>query len=982
MQLSELVMVEITQNSTVGRADGLGESDWLSDPFVGRRRELVALSRLIEGEGPLDRRSALVEGVVGVGKTRLVSEALATARRQGTRVLHAACYHVPVGGPFFPFVQAMEQVGSLDEGADLISPFPNGPAGGDGWPTAMADPRPLRHKYLRSLCGRVLRAVDGRRTVLVIEDVHWADVESLLLLNTILDADVSNLVIVCTARTDEQVGPDACQLIRRIEQKSARLEIGGLAQAEARELLDALGGRGRITEDEFQQLYAFAEGNPLLLRELYCHLDHSGLLDDHAIQEALRRTKTPDRLTHVIDLRLRALRAEAPDALRILGPCAVAGTEFSLALATAATGEDEPAVESRLELAVHRRILGPVDSLAEPRYRFLHPLFATRLSETLSAAERGKAHRRLAEAGHAGRVRLSPEELATHHAFGLRRLDRSVRYCRDAAERAERLLAFETAATFWELAVRCASARPADTRAELHRCLGWALWAAGKWSSAAAAWVEAVQLYESSDDRSRVAELALALGDLYRWQQNLEHSTRWLNRALDLYPIRSHERARALALLGNIRAISDDPKAALPLLQEAEGLLKDSFDVQTAYWLSYGYLTSGPRAKGYSIAKAALARVESRSVDSAASLLAWTLFHCEFSELRPGAARRYARMLRDAAAASTDSVSLANSFLCDALLLAYDGRWDEVLRLCERWMSKVRLLGPYQVATARVIWAEARLALGDLMSARRELERALPHLERMRPLAGLHLARACVRLGAPAEAQALIESCPEDVLASPRFTTGRVMLGEVVSNLDLPEAWKESYEVLRHDRRRLAVVYSPIAIQRVLGRLACRLGFWPRAIEHFDSALHDLETGKARWEIAQTCLDYAEMRERRGRKGDRLKADALRSKARGLLAEMGLSGDPPTGSQPFPWDNRSGLTARELEVLQLVARGLRNPEIADALTISRRTVERHIENIFLKTGVTSRVQAVLRALEDGLIGHDGVHSTPQIRSRA
>ena len=958
-------MVEITQNSLDISTDGREGSDWALDPFVGRRREFGALTSLIDGDGYLRKRSALVEGVAGVGKTRLVSEVLCHARRQGTRILQGACYHVPIIGPFFPFVQVLDQLSSSDDAdSHLLRHWPEGMVSTDGWRSMTADVRARRAQVLRSLSETIVGAAGKMKTVLVVEDIHWGDVESLLLLNDLLDAAVHNLVLICTGRTDEPADPDVRQLIARIEQKSVRLALGGLDPIEARELLEALGGRGRITEEEFEQLYSFTEGNPLLLRELFAHLQETGLLDHHSVQEAIRRSKTPDRLTYVIDLRVRSLPSEV---LRTVGLCAVVGPEFNLSLAAVASGEDERTIEGRLEIGIQRRILQTVDVLAEPRYRFIHPLFATRLYEELSATERRRAHRRVAEAGHAGSVRLTSEELATHHALGLDRHRRSIHYCQVAAERAEGLLAYETAARFWELALRCARARPPAIRAELCRRLGWSLWAASKWSSAAAFWAEAVDLFESTENQRRAAELALALGELYRWQQNLEQSTRWLSRALDLYPHCGPERARALALLGNIRSISDDSQAALPLLEEAERMLEDTRDPLVAYWISYGYFTSGVPAKGYAIAKDALAEAQRRGVDNSTALLAWTLFHCELSQLRLRAAQRYARLLREAAANSSDSVTVTNSFLCDVLLLAYAGKWREVMRLCERWMSRVRLLGPYQLATGRVIWAEAQHALGDAASACKELEKALPHLEQMRPLASLHMARSLLRLGRSEEARNIVQACLDDVMSSPRQNTGRVMLGEVVSYLDDFALWERLYTKLAEDRRRLAVVYSPISIQRVMGRLACRLRLWSKAIEHFDVAVLELVKGEARWELAQTYLDYAEMREFRGRRGDRVKAGALRLRAQALLGEMGIPGERPIGVQPFPWDNRFGLTGRELEVLRIVANGLRNPEIADTLKLSGRTFERHLESVFQKMGVNNRVKAIVLAFNEGLI---------------
>jgi HD-GYP domain-containing protein (c-di-GMP phosphodiesterase class II) len=63
----------------------------------------------------------------------------------------------------------------------------------------------------------------------------------------------------------------------------------------------------------------------------------------------------------------------------------------------------------------------------------------------------------------------------------------------------------------------------------------------------------------------------------------------------------------------------------------------------------------------------------------------------------------------------------------------------------------------------------------------------------------------------------------------------------------------------------------------------------------------------------------------------------------------------------------AGLTAREVEVLRLVARGSSNPEIATALVLSRRTVEHHVESIYAKLGVHSRSAVTLHAMQHGLL---------------
>jgi DNA-binding NarL/FixJ family response regulator len=68
---------------------------------------------------------------------------------------------------------------------------------------------------------------------------------------------------------------------------------------------------------------------------------------------------------------------------------------------------------------------------------------------------------------------------------------------------------------------------------------------------------------------------------------------------------------------------------------------------------------------------------------------------------------------------------------------------------------------------------------------------------------------------------------------------------------------------------------------------------------------------------------------------------------------------------------RSELSERELEIIELVATGLTNQEIARQLTISKRTVDNHVSNIFTKTGAKNRVALLNWAMDHGKICRDG-----------
>ncbi|MEB3321477.1 MAG: LuxR C-terminal-related transcriptional regulator [Synechococcaceae cyanobacterium] len=68
---------------------------------------------------------------------------------------------------------------------------------------------------------------------------------------------------------------------------------------------------------------------------------------------------------------------------------------------------------------------------------------------------------------------------------------------------------------------------------------------------------------------------------------------------------------------------------------------------------------------------------------------------------------------------------------------------------------------------------------------------------------------------------------------------------------------------------------------------------------------------------------------------------------------------------------RSALSERDLEIIELVATGLTNQEIAETLTISKRTVDNHVSNIFTKTGAKNRVALLNWAMDHGKICRDG-----------
>jgi DNA-binding CsgD family transcriptional regulator len=151
---------------------------------------------------------------------------------------------------------------------------------------------------------------------------------------------------------------------------------------------------------------------------------------------------------------------------------------------------------------------------------------------------------------------------------------------------------------------------------------------------------------------------------------------------------------------------------------------------------------------------------------------------------------------------------------------------------------------------------------------------------------------------------------------------------------------------------------------RHLGMLAATLGEWERAKEHFERATElNRRTGMVTW-LGHTLLAYARARAARG---DHAGAAPLLAEAAALAQRTGIPALRPPAAAPAPEPLPDGLSAREVQILALVARGLSNREIGGRLSISEHTAANHIRSILRKTGCTNRTQAATYAHRQGLV---------------
>jgi len=188
---------------------------------------------------------------------------------------------------------------------------------------------------------------------------------------------------------------------------------------------------------------------------------------------------------------------------------------------------------------------------------------------------------------------------------------------------------------------------------------------------------------------------------------------------------------------------------------------------------------------------------------------------------------------------------------------------------------------------------------------------------------------------------------------------------------------KRSYDALEASR---GIMFGPALIvgtgDRLLGLLSQTSGNFGQAVGHFEDSLTFCRKAGCRPELAWTCHDYADTLVRRNSSGDRAKALSLLDEALAISQELGMepliervvaikekAESQPGAAPAYP----DGLTAREVEVLQLIAAGKTDREIAEELFVSVRTVGYHVGNILNKTTSSNRAEAAVYAARQGLV---------------
>lgn len=442
--------------------------------FAGRSAQLEAVRMAWKDAIEQRCRAVLISGEPGVGKTRLVTEFVRTAHDDGGVVLWGRCDE-ELEVPYQPFAEALRLfVASITDerlrsdlgpyAADLSLLVPDLAKRIPGLTIQpVGDPDAERHRLFEAVgeAFSVIARTDA--VVLVLDDIHWADKPSLLLLRFLLRrGEPIRLLILGTYRdTDLDRSHPLADVLADLRREPCveRVDLVGLGLDEITTFMELAAGHDLDTPgiELAKAVHRETEGNPFFLSEMIRHLAESGYIvqrDGQWVSDyTLDQVGIPEGIREVVGRRLSALSSTVNAALSIA--CAI-GPEFDVATIEAAGGPSGDDLFDALDDAVRGSVVREVAG-SYGRYTFAHTLVRSTLYDELSTTRRVRLHWKVGEALAArhGAEEQYVDQLAHHFAEGAMAGDPMValEWCVKAAERAAGDLAFEAAIRSYERAL-------------------------------------------------------------------------------------------------------------------------------------------------------------------------------------------------------------------------------------------------------------------------------------------------------------------------------------------------------------------------------------------------------------------------------------------------------------------------------------------------------------------------------------------------
>ena len=957
-----------------------------SPVFAGRDDELAALADAFEAAAGGTPRTVLVGGDAGSGKSRLAGEFSARVRDRAL-VLAGGCVDLGAASlPYAPFVAALREL-VRGQGAAAVAALLPGQRAGElagllpefGAAPSGADPDTARARLFELLLTLLESLAERQPLVMVIEDVHWADRATCDLLSFLVrNLRQAAVLLLVTFRSDSLHRTHPLRpLLAGLERVDAvtRLELPRLTRGQVAAQLEGILGRppGPALTGA---VYERGGGNPLFTEAL---LDRDG-------------TVRPGLPWSLRDLLLGVVKDLPEQNQQLLRTAAVGGLRVSHALLAAVTGWEEAELTAGLRPAVAFNVLvSDADG-----YAFRHELIREAVLEDLLPGERAQEHRRYAQALEAA-PSLSPQGAAAvqvaRHWLGARDAERALAAAWGAAAGAEaafahaqRLQMLEQVLELWDHVADPVRYTATDHIGVLMLAADAARWA-GQPEQGLALVEAALAELDGAGDSERLASALLRRAGLRR-ELLVPGQLEDLRAALRLAAAPTSMRAQVIAQLAWALRREDRHDEAEGLAAELCALASrlgneecetEASLLSAAIRAYQGEDTTGEiRSAGDEAARIGSARLEAWAWLTASHVLEGQGRH----QLAIAVGQEGLARARQLGLARQVAATIAGN-LVESLTSA--GRWDEAVETVEEVLSLDQpprgRVHPLQVR------GQIAVARGELDTVERTLRdlRSLPaglaaEAQCRLPVAGLEIDYRLAR-GDLTEALAAVRALPRyHPQADPSYPWALLVVAmracAEASTAGLSRGAVDPDQLRKDLELQAAVLVRRTPLHDAHSTMFAAEA--TRACGRRDLAAWDNAASAAEGLGRPYPLAYALMRaaDAAAAAGDRDGAASRLGRAAGLVGQLAATplqqhiGQlarrariqiPQPGGAPGGAGSPFGLTAREQEVLRLVAAGRGNREIAAELFISPRTASVHVSNILGKLGVTTRGEAAAAA---------------------
>ena len=956
---------------------------------IGRRTEAESVLGAVDASARGTGRATVVLGEPGIGKSRLVRSAVARARDKGVRVFAGRVRDGTAGAPFAIFGEALARAFRSDgwPATAALRPIRSqlGHLAGEAVPAPLGGlSRPAVAEALLRLLAAAVR--DGG-ALLVVEDLHWADDDTVWVLEYLL-SNIADHGAACLVTLRPEPAGQGLSVMRRLADTRAAqlLELAPLSDPEVDQMVLACLGVDAVADGLLAFVREHADGVPFVVEEQLAGLRRSGALrtTDGTWTVAGERLQAvvPPTIAEAVTQRLDGLTANTR---RVLRAAALFGRAFDWQLVGRVTGLDDDAVLACLREAADAGLVEADEDAAPDGVRFRHALTRDHIAARILPPERTALSSRGLQLLVAERADLSDESCAM--AAGLAESagnpSAAGRYLLELGRRARHRGGLATAASHLSRAVQCLESAGEDSlsaREELaavHALAGEVDRALELGGPALA------ERHARDDEPARESGLRLALA------RALTTAGRWEPARNEAGRVRASPdpaiRSEATALVAHLDIAQGRPASAELL---ARVVLDSPADERTSAGTCEAWEALGQAQRLHDVTAAARSFSAALALAERHGLDAWrvrSLHELGTIDLLDSMRTDRLEAARRAAvrAGMPGTAAVVDFHLAEALVArghSRDGRRAaaRAIGLARRLQSSV--LAPALVTLARSYAHELREA---------EMEQALADAEAVAP------GDPAVTAGAWGRARVMLALHRADAVAARVALDRAIEILRGVPGHHFPHwgLWALLHALQDGDPEGDAVVEAAAAagsdtrFNRCLTEAARAVragaGDPASARARFDAAITELRGYlDADWLVHLVHWLVAPAARRDGwgepaawlQAGVRWFADhdrpGLASGARILLREAG--DQVPRrgrGGSTVPAELLAvGVTSREVDVLQSLAGGRSNRSIAEQLVISPRTVEKHVAGLLQKTGAADRVElaALARKLSSEL----------------